>query len=285
MRAPVTRGGIVPKLQKTVPPRSTGSRVQIINAVHGPLGFFVLVVLLVEVMLGVGASLSSGDDRTLMIRGMLALVFTLIAIVTLLAIFRPESLRGARPVQSSPAAPSLGPDVPSVLRISRPAVLLAAAQRYRTDIANDIRVVRKYAARLTVIEDLTAPMLRHVLSEGEFQIVHLLAFVEPSDERLKLGSDDTMSSDGLASLIELCKAQLVILGSCQSIGLAAKVSRLTNIIAATANLREDDFLLWEDCFFRLLFQGLPLSAAFEVARTTTDAPMVLLMKQDLRFVK
>jgi hypothetical protein len=50
-----------------------GSKAAVIAAVQTPLGFFVLVVLLVEVVLGSVAALTAGIDRTYLILGMLAL--------------------------------------------------------------------------------------------------------------------------------------------------------------------------------------------------------------------
>ena len=77
--------------------QTPGKRVDIIRTVHTPLGFFTLVVLVVEVVLGSVAALSAGGDRTLLILGMLALIFLLVILVACLAVFRPEALGGTRP--------------------------------------------------------------------------------------------------------------------------------------------------------------------------------------------
>jgi len=79
---------------------STGKeadRVGIIRAVETPLGFFVLVVLVVEAILGYITSLSSGAERTYLIAGMFALIFALVGVVSFLAYKRPEALSGKRP--------------------------------------------------------------------------------------------------------------------------------------------------------------------------------------------
>ncbi len=75
----------------------TNSRVDIIQTVKTPLGFFTLTVLVVEAILGVAAGFSQGADRTLLIWGMMILIFLLIIIVVGLALFRPEALSGKRP--------------------------------------------------------------------------------------------------------------------------------------------------------------------------------------------
>lgn len=79
------------------------NRVSIIETVQTPLGFFTLTVLVVEVVLGIVANFSQGSDRTYLIVSMIALIFLLVAIVASFAYFRPEALRGRRPVGNSSA--------------------------------------------------------------------------------------------------------------------------------------------------------------------------------------
>lgn len=93
------------KPRRTTPSRSSAPRVEIVNTVQKPLGFFVLVVLLVEAMLGAIAFWSPGDDRAFLIRAIVVLIFVLITIVTVLAVFRPESLKGTRPLQQPASNP------------------------------------------------------------------------------------------------------------------------------------------------------------------------------------
>lgn len=77
------------------------NRANIIETVQTPLGFFTLVVLVVEVLLGITANFSQGLDRTYIIIGMLALIALLVFIVAGFAYFRPEALRGIRPPSES----------------------------------------------------------------------------------------------------------------------------------------------------------------------------------------
>jgi|HubBroStandDraft_1064217.scaffolds.fasta_scaffold271436_1 hypothetical protein len=72
-------------------------RTSIINAVRTPLGFFVFAVLVLEGILGMLSGLAfSGTDRSEALHGMFALIGVLIALVAILAVFRPEALVGAR---------------------------------------------------------------------------------------------------------------------------------------------------------------------------------------------
>jgi|GEM_PF-3959141 len=71
-------------------------RIDIIHAVRTPLGFFVLVVLVVEALLATVASLGQGLDRTLAIVGMLGIIVALIGTVAFMAVRHPEALSGKR---------------------------------------------------------------------------------------------------------------------------------------------------------------------------------------------
>jgi hypothetical protein len=84
--------------------RSEGGRVSIIQTVQTPLGFFVLVVLVVEVILGAVAGVSLGPPATVTVAGMLVVILALVAVVAYLAYNRPEALLGARPPAGIAAA-------------------------------------------------------------------------------------------------------------------------------------------------------------------------------------
>jgi hypothetical protein len=83
------------------PPDATaGGRIGIIQAVQTPLGFFVLVVLIIEAIFGVFVfKLNEGADRTFVIQCMIVLIFSLVLIVTGIAILRPWALSGKEPPQ------------------------------------------------------------------------------------------------------------------------------------------------------------------------------------------
>jgi hypothetical protein len=72
------------------------SHKDVINAVKTPLGFFTLVVLVVEVIFGILAKLSSGNLQFILGLAMVLLIFLLVFIVAYLAVKHPESLKGER---------------------------------------------------------------------------------------------------------------------------------------------------------------------------------------------
>jgi hypothetical protein len=72
-------------------------RVGIIQAVTTPLGFFVLAVLVIEVVLGGLSAITGNGDRSLLIWGMLILLGALILVVAFLAYFKPEVVQNRLP--------------------------------------------------------------------------------------------------------------------------------------------------------------------------------------------
>src|SRR5437773_1503087 len=79
----------------------TESRAGIIASVTTPLGFFVLVVLVVEAGIGGLAMSVSVAERGAIIQYIVVILVGLIVIVSILAFFRPETLYGQRSTPSS----------------------------------------------------------------------------------------------------------------------------------------------------------------------------------------
>jgi hypothetical protein len=100
---------------KNSPDSSDPDRAKIIETVRTPLGFFALIVLVVEVIFGLVAGFSQGPDRTYLIGAMIALICLLVAIVAGLAVFRPEALRGKRPAIKTSAPDSGELDQASII--------------------------------------------------------------------------------------------------------------------------------------------------------------------------
>ena len=75
------------------------SRVDIIGAIKNPLAFFALIALVVEAVLYATIGSTAGFDRTMLVAGMLASIFMLIVVVTLIAFFRPRHLYAFNPDQ------------------------------------------------------------------------------------------------------------------------------------------------------------------------------------------
>jgi hypothetical protein len=86
------KGGV--KMTNGIATDPLQQRGNIIQMVQTPLGFFTLVVLIVEVIFGIIATFSQGTDRTYLVVGMICLMFFLVGIVAFLSYKRPGVLTG-----------------------------------------------------------------------------------------------------------------------------------------------------------------------------------------------
>lgn len=78
-------------------------KASIIEAVKTPLGFFVLIVLIVEIIFAISGTRFE-DQQSIIVRAMISLIFVLVGIVAFLAYCRPEALSGVRYVEDSDLA-------------------------------------------------------------------------------------------------------------------------------------------------------------------------------------
>ncbi len=90
--------------------KSKDSRVSILQAVQTPLGFLTLMVLVVEIILGVLANKASGLDFTLLVVGMVGLLFALVLIIARVVQQEPHLLFGAQAGEAP--EPELTPSSP-----------------------------------------------------------------------------------------------------------------------------------------------------------------------------
>jgi hypothetical protein len=67
-------------------------RAAIIRTVQTPLGFFTLVVLIVEAIFGVIVPTLTGDLKGHLVYSMVVLIFVLVAIVAAMGVYKPEAL-------------------------------------------------------------------------------------------------------------------------------------------------------------------------------------------------
>lgn len=86
---------------KPNPKKKNNDRRGIIEAVQTPLGFFVLVVLVIEVTLGAVVGVGRAPNPTPLIYGMVAALIFMICVVSLFAYYRPEALTGVRPTSAN----------------------------------------------------------------------------------------------------------------------------------------------------------------------------------------
>lgn len=183
-------------------------------------------------------------------------------------------------------------------RIPDPKILCAASEQYAKlcEYKKDLAVIRAAFPKTVVVNRgaLTAHELCEVLTTQRFDIIHLVCFVDPHTGSLRLSETDTQTllpvgipdeipAEGFAKLVALSGTRLVVLASCDSLILGAKLARGTNMLAAHGVLITDEVVSWERNFYRILSKGHPISMAHDVATATNKSPLVLMINKDVAF--
>ena len=269
-------------------------RASLISAVKTPLGFFALVVLVVEAILLVALGLSSGPDRTYLVIGMLVLVVGLVGIVTFMALFRPMSLYGRRDGSDegdqadSSRLPSSFEREPVL--VTTPRILVATALGHLADMhEEDYRIIRsafqqyrRKQYKIAEIKMASPNDLTEALMNEQYDILQIgVTVTRAGDLQFGAGSSK-LPSEGFARLLEHSGVKLVVLATCDSVGLAAHISRYTAMIAATGNLPQKGWTAWSRIFYSLLAKGAPLSDAYATAMANAPLPVAVISRTDLR---
>lgn len=262
---------------------STASRSAIVTSITTPLGFFTLVVLVVEVLFGGISVVAAEDQRTVLIWAMIIFLAVLVLLVGGLACFRPEALRGKRyrpPLDGAQESLTAS----ECQRVNNPRVLCICTKQFEAlnlGIEEDVRVLKAHFGRnVDVLRDATSSTVRDAMTTRKYAIVHLVGYVDTQTGNLSFSDTDVLRPDGFAKLIELASSLVVVIASCDSVQLGARLARVTSMIAATSVVMTTDIAAWADCFYRLLAKGQPLSKAYDIASSTTNAPMVLMLKRE-----
>jgi len=266
------------------------SRVSIINSVQTPLGFFVLVVLIVEVILGLTTNFSNGNDKTFLIIGMLALIFLLVLIVSAMALFHPVSLYG----RSAISTEQINKFIQDVRVVNQPKILFASSLPNSPQLQDSLTILRaKFPKSVVATFDLTSSKLLDLLTKHKFDIIHLTATVK-EDGSVKFGTGDVLTGDALERFLSLQDTKLLILMGCNSIPLAVKFSAKMNMISATGNIPDNLLLEWQETFYSRLSEGVSISGSYRLANHRIayqsirgGVPPVLLMmaEADIQFRK
>lgn len=257
-------------------------RSSLIAAVQTPLGFYSLIVLSLEVILGI-VLMAPKVNIDLVVGSMATIAVLLILIVTALAYVRPEALSG-KPEAAVALGAAIVPSASGPDRIAKPAALCVSTTDFDAlGSEKDAVILKKhFRSGVTVKRGATLDEFRALLTTRKFDVLHILCYVEPAHGSLIFPDDSgRLSADGVRALIDVCGARLVVLGVCDSMALAAKVGSKANMIAAYTAAEIDTFVTWADSFYGVLAQGKLLSQAFDIARKTTEAPMVLLLNKEL----
>lgn len=189
---------------------------------------------------------------------------------------------------------------PSVETITCPKILCACSPQYfDLSFERDVEIIKnetqKISAQISELHSTDSQGLKDILMENTFDVIHISVFVDPKTGEIYFNdvddkgvpregvNVDSIPATSFSKLIELTKARLVILATCDSLILAAKLARVTNMIAATDWVSIRDMLDWEVSFYKCIAKGISISNAFETAASLSRAPMLLLTQKDLAF--
>lgn len=133
--------------------------------------------------------------------------------------------------------------------------------------------------------------LRQALAEDQtYDIVHIAAYVCPrsgdlyfSDVDLNTGrsavsNPDILEADALTALLQMAQTKLVVIGSCDSIALAATLVSVCHVVAARDMVSAKMMAAWVEAFYSKL-PGRPLSKALDYAQKVSQAPMRFYVRQ------
>lgn len=190
---------------------------------------------------------------------------------------------------------------PTVDIIPRPKILCACSPQYfHLSFPKDVELIKretqKISAQVRELHNTNSNELIQILLENTFDLIHISAYVNPKSGEIYFNDVDdkgvpvdsvkidSIEAARFAKLIEIAKARLVILATCDSLLLGAKLAKITNMIAATDWVYVGDILQWELALYKCLTKGVSLSNAYETASSISKAPMLLLLKKNLAFI-
>jgi hypothetical protein len=132
-----------------------------------------------------------------------------------------------------------------------------------------------------------------VLLDNDYDVIQAGLYVHPHSGRVYFsgfdqascrpgdGAEDSISVEVFAAHIQRSKAKLVIMIACDSLVVAARLFKFTNVIATSQSVGIPAIMAWEKLFWQRLTIGDSLAMAFETANALSGQSMVLLMTKDL----
>ncbi len=190
--------------------------------------------------------------------------------------------------------------VRSVEVIENPRVLCAATEQYaepQYGFDLDVGIVQRYfPGQVTVERAVTRVRLMDLLTNGRFEIVHLVMPVNPENGALIFGRVDdtthlpvpvsaveTMSAASFAALLTDAQTRLVVLATCMALLLAVEVATVANMAASDQDITGQEAAEWEECFYRLLTQGKSIHKAFDITKQHVSSSIRAVRQKDVLF--
>jgi hypothetical protein len=171
------------------------------------------------------------------------------------------------------------------------ALCVASIEYDQPQFADDIEQIRRVfpPGSITSAHGVNGDQLYGYFGET-WDIVHLAMYVDPKSgdlivpDRRSSGAatKEVIRVEGVEKMIAMSRARLVLVVTCDSLVLAARLARQTNTIAGHQPIDVRNALRWSRVFYPALAAGCPLSEAFNRAQTLADPGLVLISKRDFR---
>lgn len=156
-------------------------------------------------------------------------------------------------------------------------------------------VLNAFPQRLQHDRLMSSLEVRDLLMMHQVDVVHIAAYVCPrtgdlyfSDVDVPSGKSatperDIMTADELTALLKMSRTRLVVVGSCESLVLAATLLPVANVVATRDMVSPKMMAKWVATFYNALVHK-PLSVAFDLAVRASGAPMRLYARTDMRIM-
>lgn len=181
----------------------------------------------------------------------------------------------------------------SVERIQNPKALCISSHQFTNlGFENQLQVVlNAFPAIVPHQRVYTSKELRDAVSDDQkFDIVHIAAYVCPRSGDLYFSEvdvnsgkgvsaePDVLSADALAALLQMAEARLIVIGSCDSIALAATLVNICHVVATRDMVSPRMMAAWVEAFYAKL-PHRSLSQALDYALKISQAPMRFYARQ------
>ncbi len=176
--------------------------------------------------------------------------------------------------------------------IKNPKALCISSQQFlELGFENQLQtVLDAFPATVAHQRVFSSSELRDALTSEKFDIVHIAAFVCPRSGDLYLSNvdlrsgagtsehPDIVTADALVTLLGMSETKLVVIGSCDSIALAATLVGASHVIAARDIISAKMMAAWVAAFYGMLPRS-SLSRALDYACKLSQAPMRFYARQ------
>jgi hypothetical protein len=143
------------------------------------------------------------------------------------------------------------------------------------------------STRIAYEQRLTSPSLREIITSRKFNVIQITCDFGRSGKRDRLAwsGGGEITGESFARLVERSGASLMVFPYDNALYLAARLARITNVVASYSDNDPEEFRAWERAFYGSLAAGQKLSDSFESSMRTAAVGVTLFLKKDFFFAE